>query len=507
MGNMRKILFYLHFCLVLSVLGLCSCYDHDNDKTSFSLITRDAGDINYRQATLKGNISVDNVEKPYSVGFFISEDGTPSAYNYIHKLEAGIGTKGDYSVVDHRLQPDRKYYYRAYVQHDDSLYNYGSVMSFTTPQFAPQPEGRQSVLVYIAGDCSLDTYVMDDVMEMMEGSKQLAEDCTLLLFIDRKGQRPFMLQVAEGDTIRLETFNEMKTSDATTLSMAAQWMTTNFPAKDHGLVLWGHADGWIIKNTRGPRRAYGQDTSSGEKWMDIPDMASALNQLFAANPLRFIFADCCCFQSVESAYELRRCAHYIIGSAAEIPGEGAPYETVIPALFTQADNFYKQAVDAYYEQVSYGYQEPLSVVRTSEMEQLAEATGTALKESLTQPDGTVTAYPNVNALIYYFDQTLFDMQDFMLRHASGDVFTQWKKAFDAAVPYKTMTTVWMSSNHVPYLTNSGELFRDFEITAERYGGVSMFVPQKGNRTNFVSQNNNINRMQWYTAAGLDKLGW
>ena len=38
-------------------------------------------------------------------------------------------------------------------------------------------------------------------------------------------------------------------------------------------------------------------------------------------------------QSVEVVYQLRNRADYFIGSPTEIPGPGAPYEVVVPALF------------------------------------------------------------------------------------------------------------------------------------------------------------------------------
>lgn len=241
--------------------------------------------------------------------------------------------------------------------------------------------------------------------------------------------------------------------------------------------------------------------------MNIPDMALKLSTL---PHLRFIFADCCCFQSVESDYELRNVTDYIIGSAAEIPGEGAPYQTVIPALFSQRDDFYELATNAYFEQVSYGYQEPLSVVKTDKMEQLAQATKTALRQSLsTLVPGNSETYPDVRGLIYYYNQTLFDMQDFLLHHASEDVFAQWKRTFDEAVPFKTMTTVWMA-NFVPYLDSYRETpqtFRDFEVTEERYGGVNMFVPQNSAASIITKQNERITQMQWYKAVGMDELGW
>ena len=232
---------------------------------------------------------------------------------------------------------------------------------------------ERTVLVYIAGDNNLNEYIRPDVDQMIEGSNAISADRhRLLLFVDQRGKKPFFMEVCQGDTTTVKTFDEeLNTGSEETLQMAMRWVMDNYPSTSYGLVLWGHADGWIIKGSRasGPTRAYGVDETSGRQWMDIPQMAASLETL---PRLKFIFADCCAFQCVESAYELRHCADYIIASPAEIPGEGAPYQTVVPAMFGKADDFYKDIVDAYYAQVSYSYQEPLSVVKTSEMENLAQ---------------------------------------------------------------------------------------------------------------------------------------
>ena len=370
----------------------------------------------------------------------------------------------------------------------------------------PQQPATQSVLVYIAGDNNLQQFIIDDVKQMMEGSKLLGKDCNLLLFVDQKGKRPYFMKLENGDTLRVKTLEEeVKSSNAETLRSAMKWMVDNYEARNYGLVLWGHADGWVVwqpAQSR-PRRSYGQDTTGGEEWMNISEMADALATL---PHLRFIFADCCCFQCVESAYELRHVTDYLIGSAAEIPGEGAPYQTVIPHLFDQREDFYTLVCDDYFEQVSVGYQEPVSVVKSSEMDQLAQATRAALTQSLLPINEQGENYPDVEGLIYYYDQTLFDMQDFMLSHAPEHVYTEWKRTFDKAVVYKKMAEVWLA-NHIPYLDKSETMFRDFNVTAERYGGVSMFVPQNRYTTFIQRQNERIKKMEWYSAAGLSQLGW
>ena len=381
---------------------------------------------------------------------------------------------------------------------------------------------ERTVLVYIAGDNNLNEFIKDDVQQMVEGSKTISKDKhRLILFVDKRSEKPYFQEVSQGELTTVKTFDEeLNTGDEETLQMAMKWVMDNYAAKSYGLVLWGHADGWIIKNAeaRGPSRAYGIDETNGQTWMDIPQMADALNSIThnGTQPLKFIFADCCAFQCVESAYELRNCTDYIIASPAEIPGEGAPYQTVVPAMFSKADDFYKGIVDAYYAQVSYGYHEPLSVVKTSELENLAHATKATLATFVPKLDNS--RYPDVEGLIYYYDHTQFDMQDFILRYADANQYAEWRKAFDQAVIYKTMTTVWMA-NHVRYTNYNYDVFKDFTVTAERYGGLGMFVPQDASTIlapeyqpykltfSIDALNTKIQKMQWYQAAGLNAVGW
>ena len=365
----------------------------------------------------------------------------------------------------------------------------------------------RAVLVYMAGDNDLSSYIGYDIREMMTGSREVDKHQKLLLFVDRRGKRPCLLEVAKGDTTRLQTFgSDLKSSDASVLQMAMEQVVQRYPCNSYGLVLWGHADGWIYKdNATGAqaRRAYGQSTTGGNTWMNIPDMAKAL----ATVPkLEFIFADCCDFQSVESAYELRAVTNYIIASPAEIPGVGAPYSSLVPLMFSKSETFYEQMADAYFAQLVENKRVPLSVIRTSAMGRLAAATKQALASFV--PSLPDSRYPDVSGLIYYYDKSLIDMNDFMLRHAATDEYDAWKQVFDkaenAAVAYKKFAFPWLA-NHVS--------FGDFTATEERYGGVSMYVPMDASRYSsdirdlIATQNRNIHKMAWYQAAGLADLGW
>lgn len=384
---------------------------------------------------------------------------------------------------------------------------------------------QRSVLVYIAGDNNLTSYLRADMRQIIQGTQNLDTNNKLILFVDNTRERPYFLQVEKGDTTRLKTFEtELKSSNPETLYDAMKYVIDNFKAKSYGLVLWGHADGWLKRNAtspstnKAPRKAYGVDNRDGQTYMNIPDMAKVLGRL---PKLNFIFADCCCFMCVENVYELRKCADYVIGSPAEIPGEGAPYQNIVPAMFSQDSTYYKQIVDTYFAQTSNGYKVPLTAVKTSELEDLANVTAATLQSFANdiEPDEDGCRYPDVRELIFYFDHTQFDMQDFMLRYATEAQYTEWKRVFDKAVPYHTYTTVWMANHVYPSPYNQME-FADFTVTEERLGALGMYVPQtdadqaRWNRFYQINLNKSmsqmkseIKEMQWYNAAQLAKLGW
>jgi hypothetical protein len=142
------------------------------------------------------------------------------------------------------------------------------------------------------------------------------------------------------------------------------------------------------------------------------------------------------------------------------------------------------------------------------MDQLASATRTALlsfgdkiKNGVDGSDHE--GYPDMRELIYYYynpfyKQQFYDANDFMLRYAETADYKAWKAALDRAVVYKKMATRWMTDKRwISY-------YNDFEMTEEKFGGVSMFVPV------FIAmytENKTIQQMSWYYAAGYNEIGW
>ena len=199
---------------------------------------------------------------------------------------------------------------------------------------------RRTVLVYMAGRNNLSMFATADLEEMKQSSKRLGKDQALLVFMRRchAGEEPWLARIENGELTGKVTVSEMGiskselyASDPDVMERVMSYAFRRYPSmdNDYGLVLWGHGSGWLMEDevdARQKSRGYGVDTgnyvySLKGKWINIPTMNSVLSRM---PHLKFIFADCCNFMCLESLYELRNCADYIIGSPAEIPAEGAP---------------------------------------------------------------------------------------------------------------------------------------------------------------------------------------
>ena len=386
---------------------------------------------------------------------------------------------------------------------------------------------QRTVMVYMSGDNSLSSVVATDIQEMLQGASGIPQNCNLVAFIDRdiNKETPFIAKIktdAKVDTL-YKFSSDFYSSDPDKLSEVLKQIATLCPAKEYGLILWGHASGWVVESdTIAQKRAYGIDNN---KWMNITQMAKALKGLKDQNvlpKLSYIFADCCNMLSAETGYELREVTDYLIGSPCEIPGYGAPYQLVVPHLFKSGSALYKGIIDTYYdyytdfnhltssERVTWpymkeGYSVPLSVIDTKYISDLADRTHDMLEHTI----GGYPQYPespNLKDIAFYWyldDPMMYDMRAVMERLLSEDDFKTWDEAYQLAVPYYRMSMKWMSIWGA--LCTS---FNGFDPNL-KYGCISMFIPKQGGYYTYgnVPYNKTSLNFGWNRVMDWKRFGW
>ena len=374
---------------------------------------------------------------------------------------------------------------------------------------------ERTVLVYLAGKNNLSESLQTNLEQMKAGSKCIGNN-TLLAFVRRdiQGEQPWLARVSNGeltDSVSLDDMgistSNMQACNPELMEQVLQYAFNYYPANEYGLVLGGHSTGWLIEQEPGDTRAFGVDNGDGyayssrnRRWINVPTMANVLERV---PHLKFIFADCCNFMCLETMYELRNVTDYIIGSPAEIPAEGAPYEQIMPALF-EKNTFCSSIIDIYHR--TQNGEVPLSVVKTSAMDQLASATRYAL-DMVQEKIGN--GYAETQGLIHYgysgssiqFHQEynlFYDAGDFFRSQLPESDYQQWKQALDEAVVEKRFAKEWRTCMTWRYI------YSDFEMTEEKYHGVSMYIPQDPTTEYgkyYARNNEDIKQLKWYQSVG------
>jgi len=386
--------------------------------------------------------------------------------------------------------------------------------------------GDRTVLVYISGENSLWSFIKEDLDEMKAGSMNIGDN-NLIVYVDGilQKEKPWVARIHKGqitDSVSIRDIAEVwelgpvetavsgdpYSSDPAVMEGVIKYVFKKYPSRynDYALSFWGHGNGWQMQDSIPQTRAfgidYGDNGKSGKtekaKWMNIPTMAKVLSRV---PHLKYIFFDSCNMVCMEVAYELRHVTDYLIGSPAEIPDVGGPYETLVPAMF-ERETFTQSIIDRYAEQHHQGFDVPLATIKCSEMDSMAFVTKRVLQRIVPRFEGN---YPDMTDLIFYLntrkdERQFYDANDFILRFAEAGDYAFWKRALDKTVVHKQMAERWMI-NIAPWYKYYGELFT---MSEEKFGGVSMYVPTDKTPT---ADTQYIKQMAWYKAAGYDTIGW
>ena len=376
-----------------------------------------------------------------------------------------------------------------------------------------QEEDLRTVLVYIVADnngldSSPNYFATNDIAEMLEGFMSVdADRNNLLVYVDN-GNKPLLYQItkdSKGAVVKkvLHEYEEQNSVYPTVMAEVYNRVFSAFPAKSYGLVLWSHGDGWLpspanISASKASTRWFGQD---GTSYMDISSLNTALN---SAPHFDFILFDACFMQSVEVAYELKDRADYFIGAPNEIPGPGAYYTELVPAMFSQANDLASTVAHGYYDYYATKYTGQLgsnanwtmgvtvSVLKSSEVQALAAATAAILPKYITNGSAinvsSIYSYDPRSTYYYYDLKGLVQSLTSTVDQAS---FSTWSTAFDLAVPMHLTTDSTYSDFPRTMISMSGS------------SGLSAYIP----RSSYVSLNTFYHTYAWYSAAGWSNTGW
>ena len=375
------------------------------------------------------------------------------------------------------------------------------------------PVANRTVIIYISGENSLSSFAPGDLSEMAEASTDIGDNNHLVVFYDNasKTEKPYIAELKNGEVIKDKEYEEdFYASDPDRMREVLTYIMHRWSSKSYGIDLWGHASGWLITSdtiatTKAATRAYGIDngnntTSDRGKWINIPTLAKVFSQL----PSKFLFVvgDCCFFQCVESAYELKDCTDYVFGCPSEVPGYGGAYKAIIPLFFNQSATFYNDIIDTCRDMIGdEDFGVPMSVIKTSAIGRFAAATAKIMPDLL--------KYDNFSGkrLVYYgifiddkgkTAKGYYDPKNLVLEYAADSPYRQeWENALNDLIPNR----IWCREWDTQFL-NHGLNFSSFDVNEETCSGMCMFIPQPMYESLTPNPNETIKQMKWAKAVGL-----
>lgn len=314
----------------------------------------------------------------------------------------------------------------------------------------PVKPPTRTVLVYMAADNSLGSYFASDKDNLAQMDKAVAagalgETGRLIVFHDGSSTAPELLEITPQGRVTLQTYAESESSVSEEMMRRVIGdMKAAAPADSYGLVLWSHGTGWIESSAsrsaglEAATQSFGQDLHPSNMEMKVTSLASALR----GEEFEFVYFDCCFMATVEVAYELRDATPWIIASATELPVEGMPYTTNIPAMFaTDLDlkQIAKNTLDYYLSgHASYEYC-TISLISTAALPDLASATRAIMATGAVAPasyKGMPFFRPGgANSHTYDMGHYITSLP------ADPSLIAAWQKAYEKAVPYYGATPV------------------------------------------------------------------
>ena len=314
-----------------------------------------------------------------------------------------------------------------------------------------------TVMVYMAGDNSLDPDGVKDLKEMKKVGS--TEQLNIVAQFDRAAghvaRRYYLRKGGIVTSDAVASLGTVNTGDPKCLSDFIQWGIKNYPADHYMLVLWNHGQGWddtdiyaddrhrairrlatgsirhslFHTSARNALEKAGNDPmarailldDNAKDFLDNLEMKKVLASTakLLKRKLDVFGMDACLMSMAEVGYQVRASADFTVGSEQTEPGEGWPYDAILAALAKtptmSPGDLGKLIVDKYLASYSSNSGVTLAACDLSKADALATAVS-GLSKALTASLKDSAARQRIltvrNQVQSYYVQDNIDLADF-----------------------------------------------------------------------------------------------
>lgn len=389
-----------------------------------------------------------------------------------------------------------------------------------------EPRKEMTVVIYMAAENSLSSFAWDDLEELCRATHAIPEEANVVVYIDSSngdnGGLPVIYRLTDrkGLTIWHQFKSEHSSTDSTQFVNNLQLILEHFPADKYGLVLWSHGSAWLptlpdSEQAAPVRYSFGIDNDQNSLQnkgtrLSLTGLKWALDQL---PPMKYIFFDACYMQAIEVAYQLKDNAEYIVGSPAEIPGKGAPYDIVLADLVS---GDMPKLVEHYYTQYEGNDGVVLSCLKTDRLWELAIQLSRVIPwlhaERKEQEFWMVQHYASYNDVSFYRPD-FYDLRSsvyhyYLNNQISEQVYEYTDSLIVSCIAAFQASNVWTVASNTTFHQM---------IDKEHSCGVSWFVPTIAYGNPFDPKTDMdchfrlyldfFHQLDWFKDSGWSRTGW
>ncbi len=277
----------------------------------------------------------------------------------------------------------------------------------------PDPKRLWTVAVYMGADNDLDPFAFKDLQEMARGLPEEGVEC--LALVDR-GQGPkaagddgadkvVRIRRAGGKGPPLQVLaspGELNSADPAVLRGFLTAVIKTFPARHYALIMWNHGGGWAshLHDSQAP------GTPQGHDQMSLPRLRQAISGALrdaGLKKLALVGFDMCLMAQLETAAEISDVAEIMVASQAIEPGDGWPYEEVLPLFGDESLGLRRlgaRVVEVYGKHWA-GRKEPIATLSAIDLAEVQRLTETMKGMSGKLAQSVPEKWPAISRAFFY----------------------------------------------------------------------------------------------------------
>jgi hypothetical protein len=230
------------------------------------------------------------------------------------------------------------------------------------------------LLVYLGGDNNLSDEGHEKLEAIRRGWKP-AEDSRILVYQDAADMLPRLLEINENNMPEtIAEYEAENSADPKVFGRVIAQAKALYPKARFNLLVFSHASGWLPGNSLDAPKSVPVKSILVDKrqQMELIDFAEAIPD----KAFEYIVFETCFMAGIETVYQLRDKADYILASSAEIvsPGFTAVYPLHVNELvYGNPQTFMQEAFGYFDNQTEHEYMRSatFSMIRTDRLEPLA----------------------------------------------------------------------------------------------------------------------------------------